>query len=69
MLGVNYENPKVIEALFLATNHHKWQFTKFGRDNVRLLLKKPEYRTIVEKVASTSDAKMKELYLKFLNEK
>ena len=69
LLGVNYENPKVIEALFLATNHHKWQFTKFGRDNVRLLLKKPEYRTIVEKVASTSDAKMKELYLKFLNEK
>jgi aminopeptidase N len=69
LLGVNYENPKVIEALFLATNHHKWQFTKFGRDNVRLLLKKPEYRTIVEKVASTSDANMKELYLKFLNEK
>ena len=69
LLGVNYENPKVIEALFLATNHHKWQFTKFGRDNVRLLLKKTEYRTIVEKVASTSDAKMKELYLKFLNEK
>ena len=69
LLGVNYENPKVIEALFLATNHHKWQFTKFGRDNVRLLLKKPEYRIIVEKVASTSDANMKELYLKFLNEK
>ena len=47
LLVVNYENPKVIEALFLATNHHKWQFTKFARDNVRLLLKKPEYRNIV----------------------
>jgi aminopeptidase N len=69
LLEVNYENPKVIEALFLATNHHKWQFTKFARDNVRLLLKKPEYRSIVERLATTSDEKMKELYLKFLNEK
>ena len=69
LLSIDFMNEKVITQLFLATNHHKWQFTKFARDNVRLLLKKPEYRTIVEKVASTSDAKMKELYLKFLNEK
>ena len=69
LLEVNYENPKVIEALFLATNHHKWQFTKFARDNIRLLLKKPEYRSIVEKLAATSNATMKELYTKFLNEK
>jgi aminopeptidase N len=68
LLEVNYENPKVIEALFLATNHHKWQFTKFARDNVRLLLKKPEYRNIVEKLAATSNATMKELYTKFLHE-
>ena len=60
---------KVIELLFKATVHHKWQFTKFGRDNVRLLLKKPEYRILVEKLASTSDEIMKELYWKFLNEK
>jgi aminopeptidase N len=69
LLEVNYENPKVIEALFLATNHHKWQFTKFARDNIRLLLKKLEYRSIVEKLAATSNATMKELYTKFLNEK
>jgi aminopeptidase N len=69
LLVVNYENPKVIEALFLATNHHKWQFTKFARDNVRLLLKKPEYRNIVEKLVATSNTTMKELYTKFLNEK
>jgi aminopeptidase N len=68
LLEVNYENPKVIEALFLATNHHKWQFTKFARDNVRLLLKKPEYRNIVEKLVATSNATMKELYTKFLYE-
>ena len=69
LLQLNSNDEKVIELLFKATVHHKWQFTKFGRDNVRLLLKKPEYRTLVEKLASTSDATMKELYLKFLNEK
>ena len=69
LLQMNPNDEKVIELLFKATVHHKWQFTKFGRDNVRLLLKKPEYRTIVERLAATSEESMKELYLKFLNEK
>jgi aminopeptidase N len=69
LLQMNPNDEKVIELLFKATIHHKWQFTKFGRDNVRLLLKKQEYRRIVEKLASTSDETMKELYKKFLNEK
>ena len=69
LLQLNPNDEKVIELLFKATVHHKWQFTKFGRDNVRLLLKKQEYRRIVEKLASTSDETMKELYKKFLNEK
>jgi len=69
LLQQNPNDEKVIELLFKATVHHKWQFTKFGRDNVRSLLKKQEYRTIVEKLASISDDLMKELYLKFLNEK
>jgi len=69
LLQLNPNDEKVIELLFKATVHHKWQFTKFGRDNVRLLLKKPQYRTLVEKLASTSDETMKELYWKFLNEK
>ncbi len=69
LLELNPNDEKVIELLFKATVHHKWQFTKFGRDNVRRLLKNQEYRTIVEKLATTSDETMKELYLKFLNEK
>ncbi len=68
LLQLNPNDEKVIELLFNATVHHKWQFTKFGRDNVRLLLKKPEYRTTVEKLALNSEGTMKELYLKFLNE-
>lgn len=69
LLQLNPNDQKVIELLFKATVHHKWQFTKFGRDNVRRLLKNQEYSTIVEKLATTSDETMKELYLKFLNEK
>lgn len=69
LLQLNPNDEKVIELLFKATVHHKWQFTKFGRDNVRSLLKKQEYRTIVEKLATASNDSIKELYLKFLNEK
>ena len=69
LLQLNPNDEKVIELLFKATVHHKWQFTKFGRDNVRLLLKKPEFRTEVEKLANKSEGSTKELYLKYLNEK
>lgn len=69
LLQLNQNDEKVIELLFKATVHHKWQFTKFGRDNVRRLLKSQEYRTKVEQLTTTSEENMKELYLKFLNEK
>ena len=69
LLEMNSNNEKVIELLFKSTLHYKWQFTKFGRDNVRRLLKNQEYRLIVEKLATASNDSMKELYLKFLNEK
>jgi aminopeptidase N len=69
LLQMNPNDGKVIELLFKTTIHHKWQFTKFGRDNVRRLLKNKEFRTKVEQLASTSDEKMKDLYFKFLNEK
>lgn len=69
LLQMNPNDEEVIELLFKATIHHKWQFTKFGRDNIRRLLKSQEYRTKVEQLTTTSDENMKELYLKFLNEK
>ena len=69
LLQMNPNDGKVIELLFKTIIHHKWQFTKFGRDNVRSLLKNQEFRTKVEQLASTSDEKMKDLYFKFLNEK
>lgn len=62
-------NEKVIEGLFLATQHHKWQFTSFARNTIRKLLKDITYRQKVEQLVLNSDESMKNLYLKFLNEK
>ncbi|WP_445717446.1 M1 family metallopeptidase [Flavobacterium sp.] len=69
LLSIDFMNKKVITQLFLASKHHKWQFTLFARTKIRELLKNPEYRKTVETLAETSDKTMKELYLKFLNEK
>lgn len=69
LLSIDFMNTKVITQLFLATHHHKWQFTLFARTKIRELLKNSEYRALVEKLAATSDDSMRELYLKFLNEK
>ena len=59
----------MIEALFLATQHHKWQFTSFARNTIRKNLKNPEFRSRVEELAKTANEEMKPLYEKFLNEK
>jgi len=69
LLQLNPNDEKVIELLFKATVHHKWQFTLFARNNIRSLLKKPEYRAIIERLSNTSNENKKELYLKYLNEK
>jgi aminopeptidase N len=67
LLSIDFLNKKVITQLFLATKHHKWQFTLFARTKIREFLKNPEYRLIVEKLAATAEETMKDLYLKFLN--
>ncbi|HLO73196.1 MAG TPA: M1 family metallopeptidase [Flavobacterium sp.] len=69
LLQLHPNDEKIIELLFKATVHHKWQFTLFARTKIREFLKNNEYRAKVEQLASTSDITMKELYLKFLNEK
>ena len=37
-------NDEVLSHLVNATTHHMWQFSKFGRDSIRGLLKNPEMR-------------------------
>ena len=68
LLTLDVKSDRFIERLFLATQHHKWQFTSFARENVRKLLKKPEFRSRVEELAKTADEKTAALYEKFLKE-
>ena len=68
LLKLYPNNANVIASLFHATSHHKWQFTKFSRDKIRELLKKPELRSRVEELTKTADEKTAALYLKFLKE-
>lgn len=43
-------NDQVLSNLVSATTHHMWQFSKFGRDTIRLLLKNSEMRASFERI-------------------
>ena len=68
LLELYPENEQVIQAIFQATTHHKWQFTKFAREKIRTMLKQPDFRIQVENLVKTADEKTANLYLKFLKE-
>ena len=43
-------NDQVLSNLVNSTTHHMWQFSKFGRDTIRLLLKNPEMRASFNRI-------------------
>ena len=43
-------NDTVLKNLVNATTHHMWQFSKFGRDTIRKLLKAKEMRVSFERI-------------------
>lgn len=52
LLAFKIINDVVLGNLVNATTHHMWQFSKFGRENIRKLLKNPEMRVSLEKLVS-----------------
>lgn len=50
LLAFKIINDVVLVNLVNATTHHMWQFSKFGRDNIRKLLKNPEMRVSLERI-------------------
>ncbi|MFV8327070.1 M1 family metallopeptidase [Flavobacterium sp. ZS1P14] len=50
LLAFNIINDEVLGNLVKATTHHMWQFSKFGRDNIRKLLKRREMRVAFERI-------------------
>jgi aminopeptidase N len=48
LLYIAKQDPVVLQNLVNATLHHKWQFVRFAKDNIRKLLKKETYRAQFE---------------------
>jgi len=46
----------VLKNLVNATTHHMWQFSKFGRDNIRILLKNADMRAALELILPNLNA-------------
>ena len=62
LLYIGKADPIVWQNLVNATLHHKWQFVKFGKDNIRKLLKKEGYRALFETMLpQLPDAERKKL--------
>ncbi|MBX9806537.1 MAG: M1 family peptidase, partial [Flavobacteriaceae bacterium] len=57
LLDLDLKDDIVLKNLVNATTHHIWQFSKFGRDTIRTLLKYPEMRVAFERILSDLDEK------------
>ena len=55
LLAFKIINDDVLVNLVNATTHHMWQFSKFGRDNIRKLLKNSAIRTSLERIITNLD--------------
>ncbi|MFN3968294.1 M1 family metallopeptidase [Flavobacterium sp.] len=68
-LTIMSKNPDVLKNLVNATTHHKWQFSKFGRDKIRQLLKDDSYHVLFESLLPTLPESEKVQLQKLLSEK
>jgi aminopeptidase N len=53
LLFINDKDKNVLPFLVNSLTNHKWQFSKFGRDKIRLLLKNQNIRTYFETLLPT----------------
>ena len=69
MLSINIKDTTVLKSLVNATTHHKWQFSKFGRDKIRQLMKDDAIRGLFESLLPTLPETDKSQLQKLLSEK
>lgn len=50
LIAFKFINDDVLTNLVKATTHHMWQFSKFGRETIRVLLKNSEMRTSFNRI-------------------
>jgi aminopeptidase N len=68
-LTIMGKNPDVLKNLVNATTHYKWQFSKFGRDKIRELLRQEDYRSIFQSLLPELKENEKAQLQKLLDEK
>lgn len=52
LLSLDLKTEEVLRSLVYGTANHRWQFVKFSKDNIRILLKQKKYRDIFIKIRS-----------------
>jgi aminopeptidase N len=57
LINFNVINEAILKNLVNATTHHMWQFSKFGRENIRILLKNPEIRITFQSILPSLNEK------------
>jgi aminopeptidase N len=67
LIGFHLINDVVLKNLVSSTTHHMWQFSKFGRDNIRKLLKDKEMVLSFERILPQLDEKERFQLIRLLN--
>lgn len=57
LLALDLKDDAVLKNLTNATIHHQWQFSKFGRDSIRALLKNQQMRVSFERILADLNEK------------
>ncbi|MBF2708570.1 M1 family metallopeptidase [Flavobacterium soyangense] len=69
LIAFHLINDTVLKNLVNATTHHMWQFSKFGRENIRTLLKNQEMRVSFERILPDLDEREQLQLNRLLKEK
>ncbi|MCF8321441.1 MAG: M1 family metallopeptidase [Flavobacterium sp.] len=69
LLFINDKDQNVLPNLVNSLISYKWQFSKFGKDKLRLILKNPNTRNYLEKLLPNLSNEENVLLTKILNEK
>ena len=57
LLALGLKDDTVLKNLVNATTHHQWQFSKFGRESIRALLKNQQMRVSFERILADLNEK------------
>ncbi|WP_309640868.1 M1 family metallopeptidase [Flavobacterium sp.] len=69
LLNLNIYTEDVLRSLAYGTAHHRWQFVKFCKDNIRQLMKEQKYRNIFATIRAQLPIREKTHLQRLLDEK